>query len=74
MSYFYLKGVKPVSSNSSKPKKCPQPVGKDYYIGFSCLDSESSFAGSNTCGLYFKELIEVFKDGLTRKQEEVGKV
>lgn len=69
MSYFYLKGVKPVSS---QPKKCPEPVKKDYYIGFSCLDLERSFAGNNTCGLYFKELIEVFKDGFTREPKEHG--
>lgn len=68
--YFYLKGVKFVSLEL---KRFLEIVGKDYYIGFLCLDLERSFVGSNICGFYFKEFIEVLKDGFIRELKEFEK-
>lgn len=52
----------------------PEPPSTEYFIGFSCLGSKTSTQiGSNSCGIYIKTLLGVFKDGFWRPSTEYGK-
>lgn len=63
------------SQNGSLDGKIlPEPPTSNYYVGFSCLDTQSCEDGDGTCGVYFKEIIKKFKDGFPRPHVEEGKV
>lgn len=56
-------------------KGLPEPPTSNYFVGFSCLDTKTSIEGkSDSCGVYFEEIINVFKDGFPRPYKEDGKV
>lgn len=55
-------------------KGLPEPPTSNYYVGFSCLDTKKSDVGKNSCGVYFEEIVDTFKDGFPRPYEEYGKV
>lgn len=67
---FFIDACRSKITGSVEGKVVPETPDKDYYIGFSCLDLETSFTGSRSCGRYFQELIKVFKDGFQRKPRE----
>lgn len=50
----------------------PEPPGRGYYVGFSCLHQTTSEwpIGRKSCGLYFDALINVFKDSFGRPAKE----
>lgn len=53
----------------------PEPPGRRFVLGFSCLNLNSSFLGHDkSCGVYIETLIKVFTDGFWRKREEHAKV
>lgn len=55
-------------------KALPEPPTQDYYVAFSCLDTETSRVGKESCGVFIEEIIKVFEDGFPRPPVEVGKV
>lgn len=70
---FFFDACRTVSD--SLPGKCmPEPPTSNYYVGFSCLDTKPCDEGTNSCGVYFEEIINTFKDGFPRPYVEYGKV
>lgn len=55
-------------------KYMPEPPTSNYYVGFSCLEKKRSGEGTNSCGVYFEEIINTFRDGFPRPYVEFGKV
>lgn len=61
--------------NKGNPSDRPVPPSTEYCIGYSCLPYTESEAhiGKNSCGIYFKSLVEVFEDGFWRPPIEASK-
>lgn len=50
----------------------PEPPATHYYIGFSCLNRTYCQIGVKSCGIYFEQILKVFKDGFPRLHREHG--
>lgn len=69
--YFQLKGAS--LNQEIKESDYPEPPSTEYCVGISCLASNISLVGKNSCRIYFQALIEVFKDGFSRPPKEASK-
>lgn len=71
---FFIDACRVSIGGRVREEHIPEPPSTEYFIGFSCLGSKTSTQiGSNSCGIYIKTLLGVFKDGFWRPSTEYGK-
>ncbi|CAC5374415.1 CASP8 [Mytilus coruscus] len=54
-----------------RDSRIPELLHSDYFVGYSCLSRQTSYDKGG--GIYFKQLIEVYKDGLKYPARDHGK-
>lgn len=71
---FFIDACRVSIGGRVREEHIPEPPSTEYLIGFSCLGSKTcAQIGSESCGIYIKALLDVFKDGFWRPSTEVGK-
>lgn len=69
---FFFDACRSKCSKKIREKSIPEPPNHNYYVGFSCLASTESKTGKTSCGVYFEEIVKVFKDGFRRPIRDSG--
>lgn len=54
-----------------RDSRVPELLHSDFFVGYSCLSRQTSYDKGG--GLYFKLLIDVYKDGLKYPTRDHGK-
>lgn len=73
---FFIDACRTGKDKAMRSEDFPEPPGRGYYVGFSCLHQMTSEwpIGRKSCGLYFDALIKVFSDSFSRPATERLKI